>query len=141
MSDASAPRDILAETMTQGKKVLVPMLAEMLKRKGIETVESKEERRRFWQRAATPEQEALMWQQEMANRGLTELVPGAPQTLDIGLGISKRVYPDRWDMAPGEGRDTESAQAEWAARHARKGPPEAEAAPAEPAEQGMGETY
>ena len=123
MPDADSTRDILAQVMHDGKKTLVPILAEMLKRKKIAEVEPSEERRRFWQRALSPEQEALLWRQEAATRGLTELVPGSPEVADIGLKLSKQVYPDRWDMAGGEGRDTESAQAEWSARHARRGPP------------------
>lgn len=124
MANAESPRDILATTMRDGRKVIVPLLAEMLKRRGIEEVDNTEERRRFWQRALTPEQEAALWQQEMTSRGITELVPGSPEALDIGLGISKQVYPDRWDMMAGEGRDQGSAQAVWAAKHARRGPPE-----------------
>ena len=120
-----APRDLIAQTMRDGQRVIVPHLAEMLKREGIETVDAAEERRRFWQRAATPEQEQQMWLTEMAALGLTELLPGSPQALDIGLKISKAVYPDRWDMAGGEGREHESEQAEWAWKMAQKGPPKA----------------
>jgi hypothetical protein len=123
-----APRDILARTMQDGRTVLIPHLAEMLRREGIATVESPEERRRFWQRALTPEQEAQMWLQEAVARGITEFIPGSPEVLDIGLGIAKAVYPDRFDMMGQEGRNHASAQAEWAMRHARRGPPEPEAA-------------
>jgi hypothetical protein len=123
-----APRDILARTMQDGRTVLIPHLAEMLRREGIATVESPEERRRFWQAAITDEQEQQMWLQEMTARGITELIPGSPEALDIGLGISKVKYPDRWDMAGQEGRNHESQQAEWAMKHARRGPPEPEAA-------------
>jgi hypothetical protein len=123
-----APRDILARTMQDGRTVLIPHLAEMLRREGIATVESPEERRRFWQAAITDEQEQQMWLQEMTARGITELIPGSPEALDIGLGISKVKYPDRWDMTGQEGRNHESQQAEWAMKHARRGPPEPEAA-------------
>lgn len=126
MPDPSSSRDILAETMIQGRKVLTPLLSEMLKRKGIQEVDAAEQRRRFWQRALTPEQEAALWQQEMIARGLTELVPGSPEAVQIGLGISKAVYPDRFDMLEGEGRDHASAQAEWAWKMAQEGPPEPE---------------
>ena len=122
--DPGSPRDILAQTMTDGRKVLVPHLAGLLKRNKIAEVESSEERLRFWQRALSPEQEQLLWQQEMAARGIQQLVPGSPEVLDIDLGISKQVYPSRWDMLPGEGRDDQSDQAMWAWKHAQKGPPE-----------------
>ena len=123
---AGSPRDILARTMADGRKVLVPYLAEMMKRNKISEVDAAEQRRRFWQRALTPEQEQALWVQEMAARGLTELVPGSPEVLDIGLGISKQVYPDRWDMMGGEGRDSLGAQAKWSWTQARKGPPASE---------------
>lgn len=119
-----SPRDILAETMEGGRKVVVPYLAEMLKRTGITEVDSEEERRRFWQRAMTPEQETLLWHEEMVRRGISQLVPGSPEVLEIGLGISKQVYPDRWDMLTGEGRAHQSDQARWAWKLARRGPPE-----------------
>lgn len=123
MADTASPRDILARVTADGRKVLVPHLAEMLQREGIETVQSKEERRLFWLRAATPEQEAQMWQDEMLQRGITELAPESPEVLDIGLKISKAVYPARWDMLEGEGRTHASEQAQWAWKHAKKGPP------------------
>lgn len=107
----------------EGKQAIVPHLAEMLKRKGIEELPTSEQRRRFHQAAITDEQEQQMWAQEMIARGITQLVPGDPQTIDIGLKISKAKYPDRWDMAAGEGRDTSSAQAEWLWKMARTGPP------------------
>lgn len=116
-------RDILAEVMDQGRKSLVPHIAEMLKRTGIREVDAAETRRRFWQRALTPEQEANLWAQEMLRRGITELVPGSPEAVDIGLGISKAVYPDRWDMSMAEGRTHESEIGEWAWSQAQKGPP------------------
>lgn len=121
MPEAKSSRDIMAEVMSGGRQALVPMLAEMLKRDGIDEVDTAEERRRFWQRALTPEQEAQLWQQEIANRGITQMTP--EQATDIGLGISKQVYPDRWDMMPGAGRDTEAKQAMWASKHAKLGPP------------------
>lgn len=127
MPEPQSSRDILAEQMIQGRKVLVPHLAQMLKRRGIQEVDATEQRRRFWQRVLTPEQEAQLWQQEMAMRGITELVPGSPEALDIGLGIAKQVYPDRFDMMAGEGRDHESDQADWAWKMASKGPPPEEA--------------
>ncbi|HVQ45107.1 MAG TPA: hypothetical protein VMT30_09210 [Candidatus Saccharimonadia bacterium] len=123
MPDAAAPRDIMAETMVQGRKSLVPHLAEMLKRDAIAEVPPDEERRRFWERAKTPAQEAQMWQQEMQQRGLTELTPEL--ALDIGLKISQQVYPDRWDMSTGEGRTTQADIANWAMKHTRAGPPKA----------------
>lgn len=119
----AAPRDVLARVMVEGKKTLVPLLGEMLRRKGIEEVDGGEMRRRYWQAALTDEQEQQMWTQEMIARGITQLVPGDPQTLDIGLKISKAKYPDRWDMLGQEGRDQSSAQAEWAWKQAQKGPP------------------
>lgn len=128
MANDATPRDILAQTMKDGRQVMVPYLAEMLKRKGISELDSNEQRRRFWQSALTDEQEQAMWRQEMADRGLTQLEPGSMETLDIGLKISKAKYPDRWDMLAGEGRDSLSQQADWAAAMARKGPPAPEAA-------------
>lgn len=124
MAEAPAQRDVLAQVMADGRKTLVPLLAELLRRDGIETVESKEERRLFWQRALTPEQEQALWMQEMATRGVTELTPET--AAQIGLGISKQVYPARWDMLAADGRDHESDQIRWAYKHAQKGPPEAE---------------
>lgn len=124
MPDAESSRDIMARQMTEGRKVLVPYLAEHFKRKGIKQLDAAEQKRRFAQRALTPEQEAALWAQEMASRGLTELVPGSPQVLEIGLGISKQVYPDRWDMMTGEGRDHASDQAEWAMKMAKECFPE-----------------
>lgn len=126
MPDAPSPRDLLAETMAGGRKVIVPHLAEMLKTRRVQELGSSEERRRFWQPAITDAEEQQMWRDEMAARGLTALVPGSPAAVDIGLKVSKVKYPDRWDMAPQEGRDTDSAQAEWAARHMRLGPPKVE---------------
>jgi hypothetical protein len=141
MPDAGSQRDILAEVMAQGRKVLVPHLAEMLKREKIETIGGAEERRRFWQRAMTPEQEQMLWQTEMANRGITELTPDV--ALEIGLGISQKVYPSRWDMATAEGREHESEIAQWAWQHAKKGDPNAAAdeqpTPAQPAPTNEGE--
>lgn len=122
MADAQSPRDILAEVVSEGRKVLVPHLAEMLKRSNIAEVTPSEERQRFWQRAMTPEQEQQAWQAEMAQRGLAELTP--EQAVDIGLAVSKRVYPGRWDMMTGEGRDTQAQQATWAWKHAKQGNPE-----------------
>lgn len=127
MADSMSSRDILARVMRDGRKVLVPHLAEMLQREAIETVESKNERKLFWERAVTPEQEAQMWLGEMAARGITELVPGSPEAADIGLKISKSVYPARWDMMSGEGRQHASEQAMWAWKHAKQGPPEPKA--------------
>jgi len=123
VSEPKSPRDLLAETMSGGRKVLVPHLAEMLKTNRVKELGSAEERERFWQAAITDAQEAQMWQDEMATRGLTELVPGSPEVVDIGLKVSKAKYPSRWDMMVAEGRDTTPVQAEWAARHARRGPP------------------
>jgi hypothetical protein len=123
VTDESSPRDILAQTMADGRKSVVPYLAEMLKRDKIAEVPPDEERRRFWQRALTPEQETALWQQEMQQRGLMELTPEL--ALDIGLKISQQVYPDRWDMMPAEGRDAQSQQAQWAMKHTRAGPPKA----------------
>lgn len=127
MAESASSRDILARVMRDGRKVIVPHIAEMLKREGIETVESKEERRLFWLRAVTPEREARMWLDEMAQRGLTELVPGSPEALEMGLKISKSVYPSRWDMLEGEGRDHQSEQSMWALKAAKQGPPESKA--------------
>lgn len=118
---AGSPRDVLAEVMAEGRKVLVPHLAEMLKRTQIKEIDTSEERQRFWQRAITPEQEQLLWQEGMARLGTLELTPD--QALDLGLQISKRVYPDRWDMLGGEGRDAQSDQAMWAWKQAKLGPP------------------
>jgi hypothetical protein len=129
---AGSPRDILAQTMADGRKVLVPHLAEMLKRSDIKEVDSSEQRRRFNQRAMTPEQEQQLWVQEMTSRGLAELTPGSPEALDIGLRISKQVYPDRWDMLAGEGRDGLSDQALWAWKMARTVEPPAAEQDAEP---------
>lgn len=129
-----APRDILARVMDDGKKTLTPHLAEMLRRDGIEEVDGGEQRRRFWQRAISPEQEAILWQQAMVQRGITQLLPGSPAALEIGLGISKSVYPDRWDMAPQEGRDHQSQQAEWAWTLARRGAPQPKADEMQPVE-------
>ncbi len=119
MPEAAAPRDVLAEVMDGGKKAIVPHLAEMLRRKGIAEVPTAEQKRRFDQPAITDEQEQQMWQQEMIARGIQQLVPGDPATIDIGLKISKAKFPDRWDMMTGEGRDKTSAQAEWAWKMAR----------------------
>jgi hypothetical protein len=123
---AGSPRDILAQTMADGRKVLVPYLATMMKRSDIKEVDASEQRRRFWQRALTPEQEQQLWVQELAARGIPQLVPGSPDAVDIGLKISKQTYPDRWDMLPGEGRDNQSDQAMWAWKQAQKGPPASE---------------
>ena len=123
MPDASSPRDILAETMAEGRKSVVPYLAELLKRDKIAEVPPDEERRRFWTRVLTPEQEAQLWAQEMQQRGLMELTPET--ALDIGLKIGSQVYPDRFDMMTGEGRNTQAQQAEWAWRHVKVGPPAA----------------
>jgi hypothetical protein len=118
-----APRDILARTMKDGRDVLIPHIAEMLRREGIAEVPSDEERRRFWQAALTDEQEQQMWAQAMIARGITQLIPGSPEAIDIGLGIAKAKYPDRFDMMGQEGRDHASQQALWAMRHAKAGPP------------------
>lgn len=131
MPDKPAHRDMLAQIMQAGKETLIPHLAEMLKRDALVEVGSDGERRLFWQPALTDEQEARMWQQAMIQRGITELVPGSPAAIEIGLGISKAKYPGRWDMLEGEGRDHASDQAEWAMKHAREGPPKAEQQPAE----------
>jgi hypothetical protein len=109
--------------MEQSRTALTPNLAALLKRDKIKELSSAEERERFWRRALSDEQEQALWQQMMLSKGITQLTPGAPETLAMGLEISKQVYPDRHDMAPGEGRTTEAQQAEWAARHARRGPP------------------
>jgi hypothetical protein len=125
MAAPQSPRDILAEVMDQSRKALVPHLAEMLKRSKIKEVDSSEERTRFWQRALTPEQEQELWRQELVKAGTLDTSALSPQQLlGIGITISQQVYPDRWDMATGEGRDTQSAQAEWAWKQAMKGPPE-----------------
>lgn len=123
MPDPKSPRDILAETMAGGRKVLVPHLAEMLKHRGITEVSAAEERERFYQAAITDEQEQRMWQDEALKRGITEWVPGSPEALDAGLAISKVKYPARWDMSAAEGRNTVSDIATWAMKHARAGPP------------------
>jgi predicted transcriptional regulator len=141
MPEQKTPRDVLAETMDGGRKVIVPLLAEMLKRKGIDEVDTAEQRRRFWQRALTVEQEQQLWQQAMIERGLVQLTPGDPVTIDIGLGISKMVYPDRWDMLPGEGRDHASQQAEWAWKMAKAGPPKPKADEQQPAPPDDGGIY
>lgn len=138
MADPS-PRDILAQVMADGRKSLVPHLAEMLKHADIETLDSAEERRRFWQRAVSPEDEQRLWQQEMATRGLTELDPKS--ALEIGLGISQKVYPARWDMAMAEGRDHESDIAQWAWKHAKRGDPSAEQEQPVPARPDTGSGY
>lgn len=129
---AGSPRDILAQTMADGRKVLVPHLAEMLKRSDIKEVDTAEQRRRFNQRALTPEQEQQLWVQEMTSRGIAELMPGSPEARDIGLEISKHVYTGRWDMMPGEGRDSLSDQAMWAWNLARTVEPPAAEQEAEP---------
>lgn len=123
MPEPKAYRNTLAGLMAGGQKALVPHLAEMLKREGIEELDASDERERFWQSALTDAQEQEMWRQEMAARGITQLVPGSPGVIDIGLKISKSKYPTRWDMAPGEGREHESEQATWAYKQAKKGPP------------------
>lgn len=126
---AASPRDILAETMADGRKSVVPYLAEMLKRDKIAEVPSDEERRRFWQRAVTPEQEQQLWLGEMQARGLTPETMTPEQALDLGLKIGQQVYPDRWDMMSGEGRNTQAQQATWAWKHTKLGPPEQKGAP------------
>lgn len=124
MAEVESPRDILARVMDGGRKTVVPLLAEMLRRKGIAEIPSAEERRRYWQRALTVEQEQQLWAEEMARRGIQQLTPGAPETIEMGLGIAKQVFPDRFDMMTGEGRDQASAQAEWAYKHAQRGEPQ-----------------
>ena len=146
MAEIKSPRDILAEQMDAGRKRLVPLLAEMMKRSAIKEIGSTEERERFWRRALNEEQEQALWAQMMAAKGIIELVPGAPETIAMGMEVSKQVYPDRWDMAPAEGRDHESDQAEWSAKHARRGPPkkmQEQMEPAPPPEQpaSTGEGY
>ena len=64
-----------------------------------------------------------MWTQAMIARGITQLIPGSPEAIDIGLGIAKAKYPDRFDMMGQEGRDHASQQAMWAMKHAKAGPP------------------
>lgn len=125
MPQANSPRDILAETMSEGRKVVVPYLAEMLKTERISEVPTAEERRLFWARAKTPEQEAQMWTEALAQRGLAPEMLTPEVALDIGLGIAKEVYPGRWDMMGQEGRTTQADQARWAAKHAKLGPPTA----------------
>lgn len=122
MPEANSPRDILAETMSQGRKALVPNLASMLKREKIAEVPPDEERRLFWQRALTPEHEAQLWRDEMMQRGISELTP--EQAVDIGLKLAQQVYPGRFDMMAAEGRSTQAEQATWAWNHAQHGPPE-----------------
>ncbi len=139
MPEPKSHRNILAELMAGGQKTLVPHLAEMLKRTGIEEVDASGERERFWQPALTDEQEQEAWRQEMAARGITQLVPGSPEVIDIGLKISKVKYPARWDMAPGEGREHESEQAELSYKHARKGQPQQPQPATEPAPEIEGE--
>lgn len=139
MPDPKSQRDLLAELMAGGQKAVVPHLAEMLKRSGIQEIEAPEERDRFWQAALTDEQEQQMWQQEMMARGLTQLIPGAFDTIDIGLKVSKAKYPGRWDMSTGEGRVHESDIAQWAYKQARKGPPVSAQQPSAPTETVEGE--
>ncbi len=122
--DAVSSRDILAETMSDGRKAVVPYLAEMMRRESkIAEVPPDEERTRFWQRALTPEQEAQLWASEMQARGITTLTP--EQATDIGLKIGSQVYPDRFDMMGQEGRTTQAQQARWAWKHMQAGPPKA----------------
>jgi hypothetical protein len=108
-------RDILSETFESGRRVLVPQLATLMRRDKITEVEAAEERRRFWQRAITEQEEASLWQQ-----GMTP------------YEISKQVYPDRWDMAGAEGRVHESEIAAWSHKHAQKGTPQPSAPPMTP---------
>lgn len=124
MPELTAPRDILAQVMKDGKDVMVPLLAEQLKREAIDEVPSDEQRRLWWQRALTPEQEQQEWMNEMAARGLTELIPGSPEVTEIGLKIAPKVYPSRFDMMTAEGRDSQSAQAVWSWKMAKTKPPE-----------------
>jgi hypothetical protein len=133
MPDAASQRDIMAETMAQGRKSLIPHLAEMLKRDAIAEVPPDEERRRFWTPVITDEQEAQRWQEEMQQRGLTPEMASDPaqaedylkQMTDIGLKLAREKYPDRFDMMAGEGRDTQAKQADWAWTHLKAGPPKA----------------
>lgn len=127
MPGPRAPRDILAEVMAGAQRVQTPLLAELLRSDRVQAVDSPEERRRFWQAVLTDEEEAQMWRDEMVARGLTRVLPGSPEALDIGMRISKAKYPDRWDMAGQEGRTTEAQQAQWAWKHAQKGAPDAQA--------------
>lgn len=124
MPESSAPRDVLAETMADSRKALVPHLAALLKREKIVEVPPDEERRRFWKRAMTPEQEAQLWTTELATRGLLPEALTPEVATDIGLKIGQQVYPDRYDMMPQDGRDTQAKQANWAWKHAKLGPPE-----------------
>ena len=124
MPEVKSPRDILGEVMAGAQKTQTPLLAELLKSDRVTEVDSSEERQRFWQSALTDEQEQQMWADAMAARGLTQLVPGSREVLDIGMAVSKAKYPTRFDMMEQEGRTTEAQQAMWAAEHARKGMPE-----------------
>lgn len=123
MPGPKTQRDLLAEVMAGAQRVQTPLLAEQLKSDRVSAVDSSEERRRFWQAAITDEQEQQMWRDEMAARGLTTVLPGSPEAIDIGMAISKSKFPDRWDMAEQEGRNTTAQQATWAWNHAKKGAP------------------
>lgn len=119
-------RDLLAEVMAGAQKVQTPLLAEQLRTDRVQAVDTSEERRRFWQAAISEQQEQQMWRDEMAARGLTTVLPGSPEAIDIGMRISKAKYPDRFDMMGQEGRNTVAQQAQWAFRHMQKGPPSTE---------------
>lgn len=131
MPEAKSSRDVLAQVMDEGKKRMIPLLAEMMKRDAIAEVPPDEERRQFWAPAITDEQEQQMWQQEMTTRGVSPEMANDPeqaqkyldQMVDIGLKIASQKYPGRFDMMTGEGRNTQAQQALWAWRHAQAGSP------------------
>lgn len=118
-------RDVLGQTMADGKRVLVPLLAEMLKSGKQQQIDASEERRRFWTPAITDEEEAALWEEAMMRAGKTPETMTEQDVVRLGLPISRIKYPDRWDMAGQEGRTTDAQQAEWALKHALKGPPKA----------------
>lgn len=113
--------------MAGAQRVQTPLLAELLKSDRVQAVDASEERRRFWTPAISDEQEQQMWRDEAMARGVTAWVPGSPEAIDVGLRISKAKFPDRWDMAQQEGRNTVAQQATWSWKHAKKGPPDAQA--------------
>ncbi len=136
-------RDILAEQMASGRKVLVPILAEMLKTSRVKEVDTSEERRLFWEPAITDEEEDRLWADAMIREGING--PVTPEMLPlmtkIGLEISHRKFPDRWDMAGAEGRNTDAQTAEWALKHALKGRPGAQQETQQSAPVAEGEGY
>jgi hypothetical protein len=96
---------------------------------GSTTLTAPQERAAFWKRAMTPEQEAQLWQQGLAEAAQQGINPD-DAIKQLAPKISAQVYTYRWQMAAWGGRDTPDKVAAWASKHAAAGPPDDSLTPA-----------